>query len=271
MAGPNAALPVYVINLDRAPERWAEARRQLEGRRRPFERVPAVDGAAFTCAELDAVRGRKPALFRWLRDLSPAEVGCYLSHRRLWQRIAAADAPGAVVLEDDFVLDADWDDVLDALAARSAAASMAAPVLVRLQLPGSVRFRRWAALGRDAGPLTGRRRLVRPCFVQWECMAYYVSRAGAARLAERSGNIHRPVDDVIRRTWDTGVAVYNVEPAPVRGRGETSSIGQSRRPRQRSQGRLYYLAYRTEFALRSLVRFAADRGAAGGRIGPWSR
>ena len=248
------ALPIYAINLDRAPERWAECRRWLEGGRHPFERVPAVDGTGLGDEELRSVTGVKPWGFRWVRDLSPGEVGCYLSHRRLWRRIAEDDAPGAVILEDDFGLDPDWDDVLDALAAWSPAA----PVVVRLQQPGSSRFRRWHALGRDAGPLTGRRRLFLPIFVQWECMAYYVSRAGAARLHARSGNLYRPVDDVLRRTWETGVPVLDVRPAPAWGRDYPSDIEAARRPNQMTGGRLYTLAYRTEFTLRSLARFAPN-------------
>jgi glycosyl transferase family 25 len=49
--------------------------------------------------------------FSWQRPLKKTEVGCFMSHYQLWQRIAQSDGP-AVVLEDDVVLGGQWlDDI----------------------------------------------------------------------------------------------------------------------------------------------------------------
>lgn len=53
--------------------------------------------------------------FSWQRPLKKTEVGCFLSHLQLWQRIAASHGP-AVVLEDDALLSEQWYQDIIALA-----------------------------------------------------------------------------------------------------------------------------------------------------------
>lgn len=52
--------------------------------------------------------------FRWQRPLKKTEVGCFLSHQKVWQRIAVSDGP-AVVLEDDVILADHWVSAIEAL------------------------------------------------------------------------------------------------------------------------------------------------------------
>lgn len=53
--------------------------------------------------------------FRWQRPLKKTEVGCFLSHLQVWERIAASSTP-AVVLEDDVILSDRWPQAIDDLA-----------------------------------------------------------------------------------------------------------------------------------------------------------
>ncbi|MFZ9733916.1 MAG: glycosyltransferase family 25 protein [Burkholderiaceae bacterium] len=53
--------------------------------------------------------------FSWQRPLKKTEVGCFLSHLQLWQRIAVGNGP-AVVLEDDALLSEHWYPDIVALA-----------------------------------------------------------------------------------------------------------------------------------------------------------
>ncbi|KAG5464190.1 hypothetical protein LSCM1_00370 [Leishmania martiniquensis] len=128
---------IFVINLDRRPDRWAAikavcARAGLPADR--TERVPAVEGAlidlnaAHRCGLVSALgllRLKEPPEHRiWGMDLNKAALGCALSHIRLWARIAAlgrvsnvsaqalAEAlpkPCFLVLEDDSILVDDND------------------------------------------------------------------------------------------------------------------------------------------------------------------
>lgn len=96
-------LRTWVINLDRAPERLARIRGQLEGLGIAFERLPAVDARAFT-PEQQALLDR--AAYRRKHGMEPlgGELGCYLSHVEVMRRFLATDAQAALVLEDDVLL-----------------------------------------------------------------------------------------------------------------------------------------------------------------------
>lgn len=53
--------------------------------------------------------------FSWQRPMKKTEVGCFLSHLRVWERIAAGTTP-AVILEDDVILADHWTQAVDDLA-----------------------------------------------------------------------------------------------------------------------------------------------------------
>lgn len=90
----------YVINLDRAHERWDFISVMCAERGLEVERVPAVDGSDLSETEFETLRagslGKRPML--------RAEVACFESHKAVWRRIVAAPDPVALVLEDDVFL-----------------------------------------------------------------------------------------------------------------------------------------------------------------------
>ena len=92
-------LPVYVINLDRRPDRMAFMATQLERIGLPFERVPAVD--ARTLAEANHI-SRMP---QWYMHLDA--IACTQSHARALRRFLGPDADAALILEDDAALATD--------------------------------------------------------------------------------------------------------------------------------------------------------------------
>jgi glycosyl transferase family 25 len=93
-------IPTYLINLDRSPHRLAEMRTRLGAIEVAFTRVAAVDGKALTAAEREATRADHND---WL-PLTASEIGCFLSHRECWRRIAAGPAAYGCVFEDDMLL-----------------------------------------------------------------------------------------------------------------------------------------------------------------------
>jgi glycosyl transferase, family 25 len=85
MEGAGArAVKIYVINLDRHPERLAHMRGQLQGV--AFERISAVDGS------------KDPPT---TKGLSRFERACLESHRLAWRRFLASSERCACFLEDD--------------------------------------------------------------------------------------------------------------------------------------------------------------------------
>lgn len=78
-------MKVFVINLDRRPDRLAHMSGIFDGLRLKFDRISAVDGT-------------KPSFSQYAR---PGEIACFLSHRECWRRIVEENLPSAAILEDD--------------------------------------------------------------------------------------------------------------------------------------------------------------------------
>ena len=111
-------LHAWVINLDRAPDRLARIRDQLERLGLPWTRLPAVDARALTPEQRAALD--EPA-YRRKHGKTPAlgELGCYLSHVEVMRRFLASDAAFALVLEDDVLLQDTLPAVLRGLIAHA--------------------------------------------------------------------------------------------------------------------------------------------------------
>jgi len=105
-------LPIFVINMRRATERRERMIELLTGMGlspRIFEAVDGrqmdSDGKAYWQGSADRAH------------LSPGEIGCMLSHIRVWQKVLAEGFPQAVVLEDDLCIASSFPAVLRATGA----------------------------------------------------------------------------------------------------------------------------------------------------------
>ncbi len=89
---------VFVINLKSATDRWERVKKALGAGGFDFTRVEAIDGRQIA----DYRRYVSPwSRLIAVRPIAPTEVGCWLSHRSVWQRIVDENISQALVLEDD--------------------------------------------------------------------------------------------------------------------------------------------------------------------------
>jgi glycosyl transferase family 25 len=208
-------LPIHVVNLAREPGRLARIGAALDGFGLGWSRVEAIDRLAVPDAGLRAAFGSGP-----LSAAYPATAGdmaCSLTHRRLWEKIAAGRAQAAVVLEDDARLAADFP----AFAADGVARLMAEQGMGVLKLefwPGPQASRRrplGAALGE--GPAGVALYRLRSGFLG--TCGYVLTAAGAGALLARFPALTVPVDHVLfGRSAGMGfdlLAPGFVNPAPV--------------------------------------------------------
>lgn len=86
----------FVINLDSQPKRWKRMQKVSQLIGRSFIRV-----AASKSSEFDGKSVFSPQL---QRPLSSGEMGCFHSHRRIWEMIANGPAPFAFIFEDDALI-----------------------------------------------------------------------------------------------------------------------------------------------------------------------
>ena len=82
------SVPVYVINLDRCPDRLRLISANLDRIGLPFFRIGAIDGQTLV---------DEPAC----RRMNPGHVGCARSHYKAHSAFLDTDAAAALILEDD--------------------------------------------------------------------------------------------------------------------------------------------------------------------------
>ncbi|WP_299937515.1 glycosyltransferase family 25 protein [uncultured Nitratireductor sp.] len=94
-------MKTFLINLDRSPERLQYMAEMLAGLGISFTRISAVDGTV-----IDRPDCASPSL-------TLPEIGCFLSHRKIWERMVSEEIPVAFIVEDDVELSPDLPMLLD--------------------------------------------------------------------------------------------------------------------------------------------------------------
>lgn len=90
--------------LERGFERIADAPLRWKKGDIEIERVSAVYGKAYTEEKLRRYIPTTVKFWDWMaHELTPGEVGCFLSHRKVWHKIVEEAHPYAFVLEDDMI------------------------------------------------------------------------------------------------------------------------------------------------------------------------
>ncbi|MDZ7811885.1 MAG: glycosyltransferase family 25 protein [Ideonella sp.] len=215
--------PIYLINLPKDVARAALMHSQLAalGLLEQLHPMAAVYGRDLSEAETARFYSPEMNARQYHLPLSSGEIGCYVSHLNTWQAIVDSNAPGALILEDDVVLEAS----LPTLMAQLMAATEPQWDMIKL-------------VGRDAEktlaswPLNTTHRIVRYARIPSMTAAYFISRAGAQKLLRRTP-FGRPVDVDLRYAWETQLQVYGMLPYPVclDQSSTVSSIGRRSSPK----------------------------------------
>ena len=173
--------------------------------------------------------------------LGPGEVGCFLSHRACWQRIAEGDDPYALIVEDDMAADpALWAEALDLVAAHAGPDSF-------IRLPAKAREKPGMIVAKAAHA-----RLFLPRRIGLQTVAQVVGRNAARRLLAASATLDRPVDSFLQMHWITGQKVHTILPCGVHeltGELGGSTIQKQTRPGGKLGREFRRAAYRAAIAL----------------------
>jgi glycosyl transferase family 25 len=206
------AFTTFVISLERACERRAHMARLLADLGHQATFFPAVDGQALSTADrarYDAAQAR----IDYRSEMTDAEVACYLSHYRLYERICAEGMEIALILEDDIEVAPDFMDIVRALAVQTEPPWS----VVRLQTArrGVLDPRRPHERGVAVGGVAGRTLYRLRTHVLGGC-AYLIRREAAQIMLAYGERITRPIDQTLDRYWENGIMPYVVRPFPVR-------------------------------------------------------
>jgi len=175
-------MKLFLINLDRRPDRLRHMTEILDGLGLLFTRISAVDGMQLPMGEVR----------RW-GSLPPGATACFLSHRDCWKRVVDEALPYAVVLEDDLHLAPDAASMLrhgDWIPTDADVVKLETR-LCRIRVDKAV-----------AAAISGRT-LHRLRSSHMGTGGYIVTRKGAERLLSLSERLEAPVDHVM---FNTGLA-----------------------------------------------------------------
>ena len=92
---------ILVISLERSIDRRMQVEQEMQKISLPWSFLDAIDGSKLTKAPVEYKSNKVKRLQGY--ELTPNEIGCYLSHKKAWQRCIESGIP-TLVLEDDFVL-----------------------------------------------------------------------------------------------------------------------------------------------------------------------
>jgi glycosyl transferase family 25 len=238
---------VFVISLERATRRRAHMQALLGRLGLEAEFVTAVDGQALTPVDRRQYDS-KQAWLNYRAEMSDAEIACYLSHYRVYERICRDKLPIALILEDDIEIESGLVDIVSRLARQIDPEW----TVVRLQSqrekvvhPTSLRTRGQAVC--DLGPAALYRL---DTHVLGGC-AYLMRYRAAQTMLAYGWRISRPIDQTLDRYWENGIVPYVVRPFPVRQHPDFGSeIG--------ARGRAVCVQARRRDVLRGRLRRALD-------------
>ncbi len=194
--------PVFVINLPDSAERRDRLSQRFKALGVVFHLFPAVNGKSLDLTAL-ANYPLEKRLRHYGKPLSPGEIGCYLSHYQLWQKLLVGPHEQMVIVEDDIEIPDDFPEILQSLQTVSVPWEM-------IRLFGT--RPRPATRIQD---LYGAYHLARLKNVPSGACAYVLNRRGAEKLVAAGKEILIPVDTLMDRYWEHGLQIYAVQPYPI--------------------------------------------------------
>ncbi len=229
-----AAPRTFVVNMARDVERRQYMTARLRELGMEAEFITAVNGRQLAAADRAAVYDRRRSLRVYGVEMLDSEIGCFLSHRRLYERMVAENIEVALILEDDVRIDPGFPAIV-----RELLASPSQDWLVirfdskrnRVVAPSKRKFR-----GTQVATLPGGAALYRLETHVLGVGAYLIRREGAARMLEYGARIFMPIDQTMDRFWENGIVPYVVRPFPVQQAEDFGSHSELHRTSRRREG-----------------------------------
>lgn len=198
-------LPIYLINLDRSPDRLEFMAGQLDALGLNWERFTALDAETATDEEI----GKEVQLSgQTLRMLRGSQC-CAVSNFEVWRKFVETGAPAAIILQDDVFLSSDFSKF-----AENADWVPKNCGLVQLEKWGKHETKKLLGAVIDGSPVGGR--VIQKLYSRTGgAGAYLITREAAIWALENKGMTHFAIDHVLFNmnmspvSRKLGVAVIN--------------------------------------------------------------
>lgn len=206
-------LGIFIINLDRSPQRWQYVLPSIRQLGWSYSRVSAVDGSALCQEDMQALVDLSSYTSFMGRPPEKGTVGCSLSHIKAWQKFLNSPFEYALIFEDDVSFD---------------------PSLLRkiveevLEVPEKwdlVNFENLhRSLNLPLASLAKGHELVTFLTPVTHAGCYLINRTAARKLLAKALPIRLPVDHYFSREWEVGIKFTGVLPNVVDQTHGTSQI-----------------------------------------------
>lgn len=183
----------YLINLDKDKDRFAFMHANFSRLGLSFERFAAIDERTFSDNAYQQFMLERPRDGKlWLRG----QMGCFLSHYHIWQKIAQGSDRFYAVFEDDVHVADDLGHLLSKTDSVPDAVD-----LIRLDTSTNrVKLRRQPDI------VLSQRKLHRVQSTSWCTGGYIIHRRAAQRLLELPTRFHQPVDVLLFNQEESVIA-----------------------------------------------------------------
>lgn len=96
---------IYVVNLKKNKNRKKHIINEFKKQNiKNYEIVDAIDGNKFSIKELNSKKFKnKKGINYWNTKMSPSQIGCALSHIKIYQKLLASKHEVSLILEDDAI------------------------------------------------------------------------------------------------------------------------------------------------------------------------
>jgi glycosyl transferase family 25 len=196
-------IQTFVISLSHESLRRKTIKKILNPVSERFEFFDAVDAQKINLLQHKDYNG----LIRRLcygKDLAPGELGCFLSHRTVLEKVVNKKIPIALIFEDDVILQKDFKSVLENLIncpyPWEAVRFLGKPKIATLMQRKIIKIYKNFYLTRLATSPGG-------------AYAYVITYSGAKKLLKSMSNITCPIDTIMGLPWRSGLEVLTIQPA----------------------------------------------------------
>ncbi|NVK23379.1 MAG: glycosyltransferase family 25 protein [Gammaproteobacteria bacterium] len=193
---------IYLINLDDSVERLNKCQALFDANGLELERVAGVLGKALSIEEVAKYYDEAANSEVHYRTLSLGEIGCYLSHRKCWQKIVDSGEPFGVVVEDDINITGDVSAAIEAIQ----------HIEFEWDLIKLAAYKRKTRPVKFSHRLNSNFSLVIHDKPMSGCAATAYSREGAIKLLEATKRFARAVDTDIQYFWEKNIEVLSLAP-----------------------------------------------------------
>ncbi len=202
-------IPIFIINLPESIDRRAFMKTQCESLDVSPVFIDAVYGKDLSKLDIEKYCDQKKAMQIFGRELLLGEIGCALSHKKIYQKMIEENIDYAVVLEDDAIVSRDIEYVLKSILS----SELNWDLILLGHYKNNIKGIKSPISLWDKHFISTKYTLGRLADFGFGTHGYLITLKGAKKLNEELFNIHRPIDHY---TSDSQLFnVYALEPTVI--------------------------------------------------------